>query len=97
MVVVNNNVATLALGSRPRQRGCKVAGQEGSSGVMLPGVQENVREWTLTLPRELSHWELESRWIPRCLESNYRGQNPWKGTKYTIRGKVVASPKSGPW
>jgi len=21
----------------------------------------------------------------------------WKGTKYTIRGKVVASPKSGPW
>jgi hypothetical protein len=22
---------------------------------------------------------------------------PWLGTKYTIRGKVVASPKSGPW
>jgi len=21
----------------------------------------------------------------------------WIGTKYTIRGKVVASPKSGPW
>jgi hypothetical protein len=21
----------------------------------------------------------------------------WPGTKYTIRGKVVASPKSGPW
>jgi len=21
----------------------------------------------------------------------------WRGTKYTIRGKVVASPKSGPW
>jgi hypothetical protein len=21
----------------------------------------------------------------------------WKGTKYTIRGKVVTSPKSGPW
>jgi hypothetical protein len=26
-------VATLALGSRPRQRGCKVAGQEGSPRV----------------------------------------------------------------
>jgi len=22
---------------------------------------------------------------------------PWPGTKYTIRGKVVASPKSRPW
>jgi len=21
----------------------------------------------------------------------------WRGTKYTIRGKVMASPKSGPW
>jgi len=22
---------------------------------------------------------------------------PWRGAEYTIRGKVVASPKSGPW
>ncbi len=22
---------------------------------------------------------------------------PWPGTEYTIRGKVVVSPKSGPW
>jgi hypothetical protein len=22
---------------------------------------------------------------------------PWKGVEYTIKGKVVASPKSGPW
>jgi hypothetical protein len=22
---------------------------------------------------------------------------PWRGVEYTIRGKVVASPKSGPW
>jgi len=22
---------------------------------------------------------------------------PWRVTEYTIRGKVVASPKSGPW
>jgi hypothetical protein len=21
----------------------------------------------------------------------------WRGTKYIIRGKMVASPKSGPW
>jgi hypothetical protein len=24
-------------------------------------------------------------------------QAPWRVTEYTIRGKVVASPKSGPW
>jgi hypothetical protein len=23
--------------------------------------------------------------------------SPWRGAKYTIRGKVVASPKSGLW
>jgi hypothetical protein len=28
-----NSVATLALGSRPKQRACKVANQEGSPGV----------------------------------------------------------------
>jgi hypothetical protein len=22
---------------------------------------------------------------------------PWRGAEYTIRGKVVASPKFGPW
>ncbi len=40
------NVATLALGSRPRQRGCKGAGQEEAreSHQRLPGVQESVRE-----------------------------------------------------
>jgi hypothetical protein len=33
----------------------------------------------------------------------FLGQNviwmrvPWPSTKYTIKGKVVASPKSGPW
>jgi hypothetical protein len=39
-VCVNHNVATLALGSRPRQRGCKGAGQEEAreSRQRLPGV-----------------------------------------------------------
>jgi len=36
----NYIVATLALGSRPRQRGCKVAGQEeGSPGVKSKALQ----------------------------------------------------------
>jgi hypothetical protein len=48
-------VATLALGSQPRQKGCKVAGQEEirelrqeearESHHILPGVLESVREY----------------------------------------------------
>jgi len=38
--VVGMNVATLALGSRPRLRGCKVAGQEeGNLGVKAKALQ----------------------------------------------------------
>jgi len=43
-----HNVATLALGSRPRQRGCKVADQEEKareSHHILPGMFESVREY----------------------------------------------------
>ncbi len=76
------SVATLALGSRPRQRGCKDAGQEeareprqkGRKGAdqeeareshhIFPGMEESVREWTLTLPRQLPLWEMESWWTP---------------------------------
>jgi hypothetical protein len=35
---------------------------------------ESVREWTLTLPRQLPFWEMESRWTPKTLESNCKGQ-----------------------
>jgi L-rhamnose isomerase len=36
---------------------------------------ENVKEWTSTLPSELPLWELESRWTPKFLESDCKGQN----------------------
>jgi hypothetical protein len=45
-------------------------------------------------------------WHPKVAEVvtlGILGQNviwmwaSWKGTKYAIRGKLVASPKSGPW
>jgi hypothetical protein len=42
---------------------------------MLPGVQKSVREWTLTLPKELPLWELESWRTPKFSERDYRGQN----------------------
>jgi hypothetical protein len=106
-------VATLALGSRPRQgvarlqvkrkealesrqRHCKVASQKegsprakakalegcgprGSPGVITYSreskeVRGSVREWALTLPRQLPFWERESRWTPETLEGELKGQ-----------------------
>jgi len=70
-------VATLALDSRLRQRGCKGASQEEAqeSHHTLPGVQESVREWAFTLPRQLPLWKMESQWTPETSESDLRGQN----------------------
>jgi len=64
-------VPTLALGLRPRPKGLQGCGPQGSPGVTshTPG---NV---TLTLPRQLPLWEMESQWIPETLESDFRGQN----------------------
>jgi hypothetical protein len=70
-------VTTLALGSRPRQGLARVQAKRETweSHFILPGVQKSVREWTLTLPRELPLWELESRWTLESSESNCKGQN----------------------
>jgi len=56
-------VTTLALGSRLRQGLAKVHAKREAreSHFMLPGMWESVREWTFTLPSELSLWELESQ------------------------------------
>jgi hypothetical protein len=53
-------------------------GQEGSQGshLMLPGVQESVRKWTFTLPKQLPLRELESQWTPESLGGDCKGQNP---------------------
>jgi hypothetical protein len=60
-------VATLALGSRPRQ---------GLTRMRAKMECGKVWEWTLTFPSELPFWELESHWTPKFLESNCKGQNP---------------------
>jgi len=69
-----------SLGLVTKARACKVVGQER---------KESVREWTLTVPRDLPPWELESWWTPRCSESDCKGQNPmdWR-ILYTI-GKLL--------
>jgi len=48
-----------------------------------------VREWTLTLPRQLSLWEMESRWSPETSESDYKSQTSMaRGVIYII-GKLL--------
>jgi hypothetical protein len=48
-------------------------------------------------------WDPKVAGVPTWGISGLRGQNAiwmlasWRGTKYTIRGKVVASAKFGPW
>jgi hypothetical protein len=72
------------LGSRPKQGFARLWAKRGSLRV-----NESVKEWTLTLRRELPPWELESWWTPECSESDYKGQNSmdW-GVLYTI-GKLL--------
>jgi hypothetical protein len=61
---------------------CEGPGQEWTweSHFMLSGVQESVREWTLTLPSEFPLWELDFQWISKSLKGNSKGQNSltWK-------------------
>jgi hypothetical protein len=49
----------------------------------------SVREWTLTLPGQLPLWEMESRWTPKTLESNCRGQNSMACGVVYIIGKLL--------
>jgi hypothetical protein len=71
-------VVTLALGSRPRQGGCKVAGQEGSLGVTyhVPRSAKECEGMNPHTPKWTPCWELESQWTPESSKRNSRGQNP---------------------
>jgi hypothetical protein len=82
-----------------RQRHCKSAGQKEArelrqeeareSHHILPGVLESVREWALTLPRQLPLWQMESRWTPETSESNCWGQNSMARDILYIIGKLL--------
>jgi hypothetical protein len=52
-------------------------------------VQESVREWAFTLPRQLPLWERESRWTPKTSESHLRGQNSMACGAFYIIGKLL--------
>jgi len=48
-----------------------------------------MREWTLTLPRQLPLWEMESRWTPKTSESNCTGQTSMSYGILYIIGKLL--------
>jgi hypothetical protein len=66
------------LGLTTKAKGYKVAGKKGNreSCHMFIGVEKSLKDQTLTLPRELTLWELESHWTFEFSESDCRGQNP---------------------
>jgi hypothetical protein len=49
----------------------------------------SVREWTLTLPRQLPLWEMESRWTPKISKSDFRGLNSMDCAVIYIIGKLL--------
>jgi len=69
-------------GLRAKLWGPKVAGVPILAILRLPFGSPNFGNF-----REMGVLEQNSIWMWAS----------WRGTKYTIRGKVVASPKSGPW
>jgi len=46
-------------------------------------------EWTLTPPRQLPLWEMESRWTPKTLERDFRGQNSMACDVFYIIEKLL--------
>jgi hypothetical protein len=48
-----------------------------------------VREYTLTLPKELPLWEFESHWTFKSSEWDCRGQNPLHWRIINISGKLL--------
>jgi hypothetical protein len=86
-----NIVATLTLGSQPMQGLTRVQDKKEAqeAHLILLGVQESVREWTLTLPSELPLWELESLWSSEPSRSDCKGQNSLNWKVIYIIGKLL--------
>jgi len=84
-------IATLTLGSRPRQRACKGASQVEAreSHFHAPESAKECGERTFTLPSELPLWELESQWTPKCSENDCKDQNQMTRTILYIIGKLL--------
>jgi hypothetical protein len=67
-----------SLGLVTKARGCKVAGQEGSSGVMphAPGSARECEGISPHTPKGTPTLGVGVLWTFECSKSDYRGQNP---------------------
>jgi hypothetical protein len=88
---LNWPIATLTLGSRPRQGGCKGVGQERDPRVTsnTPGSAKSVRVHTLTLPSELPCWELESRMESQIFRVQFQGSKLISLKSFLYRWKTI--------
>jgi len=93
------NVATLALGSQPRQRGCKVAGQEeGSPGVKAKALQgygpRGSRGVTSHIHRSVRKCEGVNTHTPKATPTLRDCHNPTLGLSVRMQ---LTLPKVGKW
>jgi hypothetical protein len=73
---MKKSVATLALGSRPRQGLTKVrAKSESGSHISCFGNARECEGMNPTLPSEFPLWELESQWTLKFSKGDCKGQN----------------------
>jgi len=69
-----------------RVRAKKKSGSHITNSRECKKVWGSMREWTLTLPRQLPLWEMESSWTSETSESNCNGQTSMScGVLYIIR------------
>jgi hypothetical protein len=87
-------VATLALGSWPRQGVARLRAKKNTreSHHMLLGVPKSVREWTFTLPSEFPCWELEPQMDFRIFKVRLQGSKPIASKISLYHWKAIASP-----
>jgi len=52
-------------------------------------VWRSMREWTLTLSKQLPLWEMESRWTPKSSENHFKGQDSMACGVLYIIGKLL--------
>jgi hypothetical protein len=85
-----NNVATLTLGSWPKQRFVRLrAKREARSHTTYSQKCEKVWGNEPSQPKGVPLWELESRWTLTFLEGNCKGQNSMAWGVHYIIGKLL--------
>ncbi len=89
--VENVSCRNRSLGLTTKARNCKVAGQEKEPGVTSHalGSAKSVRGWTLTLPSELHVGSWSSKWIPKYLKHDCKGQNMSSQSFFYIIEKLL--------